>query len=718
MFQDFSGQNLRGRSFKNQNLERAIFSGADIRGADFTAANLKGAFFNGATAGLPKHREVFLKIILLLLSFLGGFTAAFPGIWITDFFFIKKNYYYSIIPGVLALIIIASLSFTIDKKGLGFAVVSVSIIGTLVGAIIGTFLAIWLKAQDSLGALSVGVAGAITAIELGFIVVIVTVATSLTIKDKKTVIATVVAAPTTAVMAAVLATPKSVAFGGITVALIVAAIAALLIDYLARSIIKNEQQNVFFRNFLVSFITKGGTSFRKANLTDADFRNANLERSDFRDAILIRTCFKQVKMLICVRPGKTYLQKSQMRQVLVTGQGQEKNFDREDLRGVNFQGANLVDASFIGADLSQANLQDADLTRAKLVQTQLNGTDLTGATLTGAYIQDWGITTDTKFDGVRCEYVYMRLPTTDNPDPYRKPDNRQEVFADGEFGDFIKPIFDTLDLYHNQGVDPRAIAISFKQLAENHPEADLRIVGMEVRGEDKFLLRAKTAAKADKSQLSAEYFEIYHQIKALAEQELKALIAEKDDRIRSLENFVTQALQRPNFYSSTQIQEVGTMNPNQGGINQSVNNSQIGGGMQAAQGNNNQQNMSNETYRTKYDQSHANIGGFVDTAQSGSQQIFNQNISQSEQKQTLAEAAAEIQALLEQLSQSYPTETMSGKMALAAEATQRIENNPTLMHKTISALRAGGTAALEQALSHPAASFVIAALDDWNKNNQ
>lgn len=126
----------------------------------------------------------------------------------------------------------------------------------------------------------------------------------------------------------------------------------------------------------------------------------------------------------------------------------------------------------------------------------------------------------------------------------------------------------------------------------------------------------------------------------------------------------------------------------------------------------------NENYKTKYDQRNANIGGFVDTAQSGSQQTFNQNISAPEQKQNLAEAAAEIQQLLEQLSQSYRTDTEPGKEALAKEVVQRIENNPTLMQKTISALSAGGTAALEQLLSHPAASFVIAALDDWNKNSQ
>lgn len=115
-------------------------------------------------------------------------------------------------------------------------------------------------------------------------------------------------------------------------------------------------------------------------------------------------------------------------------------------------------------------------------------------------------------EGANFSYAdirYMRLPTKENPDPLRKPDNREEVFADGEFGDFIKPIVDTLDLYHNQGVDPRAIAISFKRLAENHPQAEFEIVAMEKRGLDKFLLRAKTAPDADKSELSAEYFNTY-----------------------------------------------------------------------------------------------------------------------------------------------------------------------------------------------------------------
>jgi len=102
------------------------------------------------------------------------------------------------------------------------------------------------------------------------------------------------------------------------------------------------------RSFAVAFAATGGTSFRAANLTDANFAEAKLKSTDFRSAIVTRTCWHNTKMLDHVRPGRTYLQNAQLRQVLVTGLGQDKNFDRQDLRGVNFQQAQLADASLLG----------------------------------------------------------------------------------------------------------------------------------------------------------------------------------------------------------------------------------------------------------------------------------------------------------------------------------------------------------------------------------
>ena len=523
-----------------------------------------------------------------------------------------------------------AIAVTVAGAGAGAGAIAVTVAGAVAGAI------------------AVTVAGGLAGIVTGVIAVIVAVAGA----GAKTV---------------------TVAIAG-TVVGALAGTGTVINTYVAWQAMKGDEKYALIRSTAVAFTTIKGTSFRNADLTDANFTSARLKSTDLRGTKLTRTCFKQTKLLDRVRPGTSYLQHPQVQQLIVTGQGQDKNFDYLPLRGINLQGGNLVGTSFIGVDLSEANLQDSDLSRAKLKQTQLDGTDFTGATLTGAYIEDWGITNETNFRGVKCKYMYMRIPTKENPDPWRKPDNREEVFADGEFRDFIKSLVDTLDLYHNQGVDPRAIAISFKRLAENHPDAELRITGVEVRGEneDKVLLRTRTSQEADKSQLSAEYFEIYNHVKALAQQEVKVLMAEKDDRIRSLETMVVTALKSPNFYAQGDTKMSGDNIQQQGSFGIGVNKEEIKA---------------------------ENIAGTINEAQ----------------QQTLAETAAEIQELLEQLEKSYLTETTTGKMALAAEVMARIENNPTLTARILSALKVGSVKAFEQFLSHPAASFVIGALEDWEK---
>lgn len=81
--------------------------------------------------------------------------------------------------------------------------------------------------------------------------------------------------------------------------------------------------------------------------------------------------------------------------------------------------------------------------------------------------------------------------------------------------------------------------------------------------------------------------------------------------------------------------------------------------------------------------------------------------------QNLAEAAKEIQDLIEQLARTYPTDTMSAKVGFANTIVQHIETNLSLSQRLLNAGKAGGIAALEQLLNHPLASFVIAAIEDW-----
>ncbi|MBN3892791.1 MAG: hypothetical protein HWQ43_27890 [Nostoc sp. JL31] len=106
----------------------------------------------------------------------------------------------------------------------------------------------------------------------------------------------------------------------------------------------------------------------------------------------------------------------------------------------------------------------------------------------------------------------------------------------------------------------------------------------------------------------------------------------------------------------------------------------------------------------------ANLGGGV-AGRDYTGDIVNNNVDKN-----LAEAAAEIQQLLEQLDKSYPTNTTTEKMTAASEAIRRIENNSELHRKIISALKAGSTQAISQLLNHPLATFIIAAFEDWQSN--
>ncbi|WP_392530182.1 pentapeptide repeat-containing protein [Nostoc sp. C117] len=677
MPQDFSGQNLRGRSFRGQNLEGANFSGADIRSADFTGANLRGANFScadirgtkfikanlrganftEAKAGVKKSWLIVVLAVSLLLFGLSGFSYSLAGhlvTLLTDFNYLES-------PTLVWKILIIIPFFFITSRHLIISVLAITL------AICGLFYlyeSVISPAVVKIFSNTTTLFNLFSVVGMGLFLFLIIVEIIIIV----------------------------------TIVLLSAYIGWLALGRNKKNDLGHNWTGLF-RSFATTFAIIGGTSFHSADLTNTNFTGATLKCTDFRNANLVQTIFYNAKMLDYILPGRTYLQNTELYQVLVTGFGQNKNFDHQNLRGINFQGANLVDASFIGADLSQANLQDADLSRAKLVQTQLNGTDLTAATLTGAYIQDWGITTNTKLDRVRCEYIYMRLPTTEKPDPLRKPDYHNKVFADGEFGDFIQPIFDTLDLYHNQGVDPRAIAISFKQLAENNPEADLRIVGMEVRGEDKFLLHAKTAPEADKSQLSAEYFETYNEIKALPEREIKLLLAEKDSRIRSLENFVNQALQRPSFYSN--VEQVGTMTNTPGGF--SVGGS-VGGNVNNVQGDGNRV-VQGDTTMTGDRNINMGSGNYNERIEGD---YIQGNKYTAGNKQSLAEAAAEIQKLLKQLEQTNPTATEAQKEAFISAGIA-----PTKKERLINAFIEGGKGAIEEFLDNPYVNVAMKIIEGW-----
>ncbi len=119
------------------------------------------------------------------------------------------------------------------------------------------------------------------------------------------------------------------------------------------------------------------------------------------------------------------------------------------------------------------------------------------------------------------------------------------------------------------------------------------------------------------------------------------------------------------------------------GISQAVSGGTMYGGMQASQGSNNQQTMTNA-----------------------------QNINTSEQQQ-IVETANEIKILLQQLERDNPNQTNSQKMMIVTKAVEGIENNPRFKERVVNALKADGVEAFKELINHPLVNIFMAAIDGW-----
>jgi len=100
--------------------------------------------------------------------------------------------------------------------------------------------------------------------------------------------------------------------------------------------------------------------------------------------------------------------------------------------------------------------------------------------------------------------------------------------------------------------------------------------------------------------------------------------------------------------------------------------------------------------------------GKIDTA---TQNQYNYPL---EQKQNLAEAAKEIQQLLQQLSKPDYSATPTKNAIIVGEVMQEIEKNPSLKSRIIEALKQGGKEAFKELIDHPAVNVLIASIDGWN----
>jgi hypothetical protein len=318
MPQDFSDQNLRGRSFKGLDLTGANFSHSDIRGANFTNAILRNAKFINAQAGLQPCWQVGLLIGSILLAAVSGFTLTYI-VSLTGIVLSSDSQPYGIFFSLACLITLAALCIFTIRKGLVAAletmfwamaliatvyaaaalVVAIAVVvmatgpsaeaqaWTRVGTIGGTVITVW--------AVALALAISMILLAVGHLVA----AQAWTVAEAKG--KTVVAVGATAGVVPVF----FLAWGTLRIELMVGvvtwAVAAGLSAYVSWRFLAGDKKHAFVWRVAIALAAMGGTKFRGADLTDADFTSATLENTDFRRATLTGICWFQSKRLFSTR---------------------------------------------------------------------------------------------------------------------------------------------------------------------------------------------------------------------------------------------------------------------------------------------------------------------------------------------------------------------------------------------------------------------------------
>lgn len=605
--------NLKKRDFRDKDLTNFDLKGCDIRGANFSNAVLRGADLSYTTTGMPFVEEIIFIILSLIILSALGFMAGLSGVLMGFAFSSAVIHKYTFLPGLSSLVCLIHFLYNALKLGYWPA------LKTLISSSIFVFSSLAFAVVYSIYFQYpvISFAGILSGISSIFLCIATSGAVAIGVTSCLSIIgATYTALGGLAALSVAFLITATLAISGIDLgnvflkadnnfAFYISIITSLSIVLFGAQIgwqaLRQPEHFLMTRRLTLSLLSFGGTNFRGADLTDAKFHHAIVKNANFKDAVLTRTLwFKSSKIETSRVDEKHYLENPSVQSLVVSHQGVKKEFDNLNLQGINLQNANLCQASFIGANLNFANLRNANLTGAKLKQSQLDYADLSGAVLTGAYIEDWGITTRTKLDGIRCDYIFMRLPTEGHtdPNPRRKPDDWSKTFAEGEFAEFITPMVETLDLYHNQTIDPRAIAIAFHELREQNPNADLELVSIEKRGRlrDKFLIRAEASPQADLSELSKKYFDRYEYLLTLPPEAIRTLIIEKEEQVKMLSNIVNTAVSKPSHTTIDNYFEQGDnlmpgsskydMRGSQfaGGFAETVQGDQIGGTVQSFHG--------------------------------------------------------------------------------------------------------------------------------------
>ncbi|MEM7761743.1 MAG: pentapeptide repeat-containing protein [Cyanobacteria bacterium P01_A01_bin.40] len=414
-----------------------------------------------------------------------------------------------------------------------------------------------------------------------------------------------------------------------------------------------------------------GSNLIGADLSDANLVNTNFSGADLSDANLVNTNFS----------GANLIGTSLNRAVLFFADFSGANLSYASLKrakssNVNFIGAvlsgtNLIEAHLrkanlshsilIRADLSGSDLNHADLSYADLSSSDLNHADLSsanlrgvralaanfeGATLTEASIEDWNINSKTNLQNVSCNCIYIKCTYLKKTKKCffenRIPHDSNKIFALGEFTKRYQKILETVELYFGDGIDWQVFLASFQKLQEEEKlkvedgdRALCVVQTIENTGDGSFVIKVGVSPDTDKGEYEKSFWQKY-----------QPMLVAKEEQIK----FFREELQTKRKENTRLIGIIETMAEKESSKFTFHNPSFTGG------------------VSDKFEGIH--LGGDI------------HNYA-PEHKQSFAEAAAEIQQLLDQLQETHGITLESAQQQVAKDLTTIAQNDPKLKDRFI-----------------------------------
>lgn len=293
-----------------------------------------------------------------------------------------------------------------------------------------------------------------------------------------------------------------------------------------------------------------GTNFQEADLTNTIFRGAKIYNATFTNAKKHWTDWEGAKTAYLYFEITPVFQLEVDRTSGRNGNYVEANFENLWLSDAMLRGANLNAANLSGAKFQRADFRDANLTNAKAV-----GTDFTGSDFTGAIIQNWGITNETIFDGVYCDYVYL---SEDKNPQSRKPLSDQ--FSPGDFAKLVRSFTETLDFLLHAHDDPQAFVRAMQEMMETYGPQNMQPAGFAHLGDGDRLFKFEVSPDLDKTKIHAETtgriseFQLEAAIQAERVNQLEAQKADQREYINFLQDFMKEGL--PNLLTQGGCQNI------------------------------------------------------------------------------------------------------------------------------------------------------------------